>query len=47
MKATTLCKYAVAITYGFCMGKFLAGATESFVGGLATGLRSKDNSETK
>ena len=47
MKASTACKYALAITYGVCMGKFLAGATKAFVGGLAEGLASDIKSKTK
>lgn len=47
MKATTLCKYALAITYGVCMGKFLGELTEAFVGGLAEGLTSNIKSKTE
>ena len=38
MKASAVCKYALAITYGIYMGKFLGVCTKSFVEGLAEGL---------
>lgn len=45
MRAKTLCKYALAITYGVCMGKFLGDLTKAFTDGLAEGLVS--NIKTK
>lgn len=47
MKASTLCKYALAITYGICMGKFLGELTKAGADGLAEGLLSVTESKTK
>lgn len=47
MKASTACKYALAITYGVVMGKYLGVLTKSFADGLIEGLYENIKSETK
>ena len=47
MKAKTLCKYALAITYGVCVGKFLGGYTKAFADGIIEGLASQIESKNK
>ena len=48
MKASTVCKYALAIAYGVSMGKFLGELTKGFADGFAEGLLSViEKSESK
>lgn len=47
MKASTVCKYALAITYGISMGKFLGDLTKAAADGLAEGLTSSIKPKNK